>query len=50
MAIVKVAMLSMTFQNWSRLYFLFEIVPLDSNIYDRHYVLISTAAPRRTKH
>ena len=49
MASVKVAMLPMTFQNWSRLYILREIVLPDSVSNDRHCVTIPMVSHRRAK-
>jgi hypothetical protein len=43
---VKVAMLSTTFQNWSRLCILCGIVRLDSVTHDRHCVPIPMVTPR----
>jgi hypothetical protein len=47
-ATVKVAMLPMTFQNWSKLFILCGIVLPDSVTHDRHCVPIPT--PRRARH
>ena len=49
MANVKVAMLPMTFQNWSRLCILREIMLPDSVSNDRHCVTIPMVTRRRAK-
>jgi hypothetical protein len=49
MANVKVALLPMTFQNWSRSQITCGTVLPDSVTHDRHCVYIPMATPRRAK-